>query len=289
MSLLAKIFIVFQTILVMVYLGMTSTLYQHRRDWRTSYQKLKHRYTTVVSRAEKEIRALRTYVISKNDIVAAKESEVRSLKSSLDQETSRASDQARLFQQKVDEYNLLQENLRSLSARLQEALSRNEQLQTRNTELNDAKKLAEDRRETSEGQVARLTALTTSLEQDLSDVRREFADVRKRLRDKELLIAMAENAGVNFELLVPGPPVPAIDGTVVAVKTDVNPPLVLLSVGSDDKVEKGFHFAIYRQGQYVGRVVVERVLRDSAGCRVLFTADGQQIQSGDSAATRLMQ
>ena len=38
---------------------------------------------------------------------------------------------------------------------------------------------------------------------------------------------------------------------------------------------------------FVGKVVVEKVLRDSCGCRVLFTKEGESIQVGDAAATRL--
>lgn len=287
MSLLAKIFIVIQTVLVMSYLGMTATLYQHRRDWRTSYQKLKHRYTTMVSRSQKEIQALRTYVIAKDELIASKEREVRSLKTSLDQQVALAQRNNQLYQEKTAEFNQLNQNFTNLNQRLQEAMRRNEQLNDRKTELEGLLEVATNRREIAEGQVARLTTLKTSLEQDLADLRKQFADTRRQLREKELLISMAEGAGVDFELLVPGPPVPAIDGAVVAVKTDVNPPLVLLSVGQDDKVERGFHFSIYRGSQFIGKVVVERVLRDSAGCRVLFTAEGQQIQPGDSAATRL--
>lgn len=287
MSLLAKIFIVIQTVLVMVYLGMTATLYQHRRDWRTSYQKLKHRYTTAVSRSQKEIQALRTYVIAKDELVASKEREVRSLKTSLDQQVALAQRNNQLYQEKSAEFTQLNQNFTNLSRNLQDANTRNQQLDQRKQELEGLLDVATTRRETAEGQVARLTTLNTSLEQDLGDLRTQFADTRRQLREKELLISMAEGAGVDFELLVPGPPVPAIDGNVVAIKTDVSPPLVLLSVGIDDKVERGFHFSIYRGSQFIGKVVVERVLRDSAGCRVLFTADGQQIQAGDNAATRL--
>jgi hypothetical protein len=287
MSLLAKIFIVMQTVLVMVYLGMTATLYQHRRDWRTSYQKLKTRYTTSVQRAQKEIQALRTYVVAKDELVASKEREVRSLKTALDQQVALAQRNNQLFQEKSAEFTTLQQNFTRLSQNLQESNRTNQQLNERKSELENLLDVATGRRETAEGQVARLTTLNTSLEQDLADLRTQFADTRRSLREKELLISMVEGAGVDIESLVPGPPVPAIDGNVVAVKTDVNPPLVLLSVGTDDKVERGFHFSIYRGSQFVGKVIVERVLRDGAGCRVLFTADGQNIQPGDSAATRL--
>jgi hypothetical protein len=58
-------------------------------------------------------------------------------------------------------------------------------------------------------------------------------------------------------------------------------------VGSDDKVEKGFHFSIYRGAEFVGKVVVAKVLKDTCGCRVLFVRKGETIRVGDSAATRL--
>jgi len=84
-----------------------------------------------------------------------------------------------------------------------------------------------------------------------------------------------------------GPPVPAIDAKVAAFRDDPPPGLVLLTVGSDDKVEKGFQFSIYRGAVFVGKVVVEKVLKDSCGCRVLFVKEGERIQVGDAAATRL--
>ena len=44
MGLLAKILIVVQAVLVFTYLGVSASLFQHRRDWRTGYAKLKERY-----------------------------------------------------------------------------------------------------------------------------------------------------------------------------------------------------------------------------------------------------
>lgn len=136
----------------------------------------------------------------------------------------------------------------------------------------------------------RLEARLADLEQlrstELRELRHELARTRAELREKELLLHMA---GSEPRLLLHRQAlVPAIGGVVVAVQTDVDPQLVLLSVGSDDGVEKGFHFSIYRGSRFVGKVVVEKVLRDSAGCRVLFTAEGHDVRPGDSAATRLL-
>ncbi len=287
MSLLAKVLIVIQTVLVMVYLGMTASLYQHRRDWRTSYLKLKGRYSTAVTRSQKEIEALRSFVQAKSELVSAKERELRQLKTQLDQGLQMAQRYHNLYNAESDKLAQLLEKHGRLADDLKVALEKNASLNERNEELDNLLDTATTRRATAEGQVARLTILKDELEQDIRTLRATYADTREKLREKELLVAMVENAGVNIASLVPGPPVPAIDGTVVAVKSDIQPPLVLLSVGTDDQVEQGFQFSIYRNDKFVGKVVVERVLNDSAGCRVLFTADGQAIQAGDSAATRL--
>ena len=287
MSLLAKVFIVLQTILIMVYLGLTGALYQHRRDWRTSYQKLKGRYSTMVTRSAKEIEALRNFVSAKNQLITAKENEITFLKSQLDAAIREATQRgSELSAEKSRTTNLEAEQTKD-RATIRALGQQNTQLSSQNTTLKGDLDKATSRREIAEGQVARLTNLAGQLEADLGTLRETFAGTRKKLRERELLIAMAENQGVNFASLLPGPPVPAIDGQVLAVKTDVKPALVLLSVGADEKVEAGFQFSVYRGSKFIGKVVVERVLRDSAGCRVVFTAEGESVQSGDTAATRL--
>ena len=287
MSLLAKVFIVLQTILIMVYLGLTGALYQHRRDWRTSYQKLKGRYSTMVSRSAKEIEALRNFVSAKNQLITAKENEITFLKSQLDAAIREAQQRGSELSAEKSRTTKLEAEQTNDRATIRGLGDQNTKLSSQNTTLKGDLDKATSRREIAEGQVARLTNLTGQLEADLGSLRETFAGTRKKLREKELLIAMAENQGVNFASLLPGPPVPAIDGQVLAVKPDVKPALVLLSVGADEKVEAGFQFSVYRGNKFIGKVVVERVLRDSAGCRVIFTAEGESVQSGDTAATRL--
>ena len=47
--------------------------------------------------------------------------------------------------------------------------------------------------------------------------------------------------------------------------------LVALTVGRDDNVREGQEFSVYREGNYIVRVRVERVMNDMAFCRVLPT------------------
>jgi hypothetical protein len=109
------------------------------------------------------------------------------------------------------------------------------------------------------------------------------AKVKERLARSKATILMEREPPTETE----NGPIPWIDARVAAVKNDVSPALVLLSVGSEDRVEKGFHFSVYRGTTFIGKVVVAKVLKDSCGCYVLFTKGGESITAGDSAATRL--
>jgi hypothetical protein len=128
----------------------------------------------------------------------------------------------------------------------------------------------------------RLTAHCAAVEMDLGDLRARWSAEERWFR-----VSSLDRMGVDLDTVVVPAPVPRIDGTVVAVKTDADPDLVLLSVGADHGVERGLHFSLYRGSAFVAKVIVERVLRDTCGCRVLFAADGQEILPGDLAATRL--
>jgi hypothetical protein len=136
---------------------------------------------------------------------------------------------------------------------------------------------------------ARLRAEVLRLSEQLAAerTRAETAIREAELLRRALDAAHVIDASASGAFLMPLPQPPKIDGRVAAVDDFADPPLVLLSVGSDHGVEKGHHFSVYRGSQFVAKVVVERVLRDSCGCRVLFVADGQAIQVGDAAATRL--
>jgi len=61
----------------------------------------------------------------------------------------------------------------------------------------------------------------------------------------------------------------------------------VLSVGSEDKVEKGFTFFVYRDASYVGQVEVDRVFAAKSAARINPEMTPSTIQPGDGATTRL--
>ena len=58
--------------------------------------------------------------------------------------------------------------------------------------------------------------------------------------------------------------------------------LVMLSVGSDDGVKRGYRFTIRRGERYIGKVEVERVFNDMCSARILTKSD---VKEDDDAAT----
>jgi hypothetical protein len=123
----------------------------------------------------------------------------------------------------------------------------------------------------------------------------------KRLRGKEEKIERLQRAlaaegmaGSRFEGLIHaelralspvddvriGGDAGGVAGSVLAVRPEVD--LVMLSVGSDDGVTMDMVFEIERDGQFVGRVKVEKVFTDMCSARIITDAM-TRIREGDDA------
>jgi hypothetical protein len=287
MSLLAKLFIIVQCLLVMVYLGVASTLYQHRRDWRDSYGQMKQRYHEMTVQATKKISELRETVKVKKQFLGLKDAEINSLKREKGRADSDYQDKNTALSQKNTEFAKLQDTNRKLATAYDNAFNSVRSLRSSIKELQDNLNQNIRRRGVAEAQVARLKTTTLNLDTDVQDLAKEYSGVSRALRQKTLLIAMAEERGVNFASLLAGPPARLVRGRVSAVKTDISPALIVIDVGSDDRVEIGYPLSVYRGNVFVGKVIVERVEATASACRLEFAAEGQSIQPGDEVTTRL--
>ncbi len=61
--------------------------------------------------------------------------------------------------------------------------------------------------------------------------------------------------------------------------------MVMISVGSDDQVRKGYRFTVYRGERYVGKVEVEKVFSDMCSARILSDWTKEKIKEGDDVST----
>jgi hypothetical protein len=125
--------------------------------------------------------------------------------------------------------------------------------------------------------------------QQLVAVQKEKARLEKDLHHNSWIIQTLMDHGVPVRESVwsgePTGPVSPIEGKVLAVRPEVN--LVMLSVGSDDGVKKGFRFTVYRGEQYLGKIEVETVFSDMSSARILTDWTKDQIKENDDASTRV--
>lgn len=288
MSLLAKIFIVVITVLSLLFLGVQATLFYHSNDWRDAYERLQSRMKLVVEEKQAEIAAAQTHVKDLEKTISQQESSIAQVKTVSKAAELALADKAAELNRVQGQYATLESSHKTLIQSVEEKDKNLKDFQARISQLEESLRTAQSEKELAEAQVARLTSMKVALEKDLAEVRKDYTETKQKLLDTQLVMDELERIGVPIgSLVINHKPVPPINGKVAAVRTDVSPALVLLTVGKDDKVEKGFHFTVYRGNEFIGKVVVEKVMADSAGCRVLFTAAGKQIKQGDDVATRL--
>ncbi|KAF0246654.1 MAG: hypothetical protein FD180_473 [Planctomycetota bacterium] len=117
---------------------------------------------------------------------------------------------------------------------------------------------------------------------DLAQMEKQLVDVSRAKNDLEQQLAELRDRGRIPPLF---PEEPKIDGVVLGVSDKVN--LVLISVGTKDKVQVGWKFTVYRGDTYVSKLVVEKVEDGWAACRELTDFRKDAIQQGDKVSTRV--
>jgi len=131
-------------------------------------------------------------------------------------------------------------------------------------------------------QVDRATKFASELHEKESFL--EIANERKAQLEKQVANArlLLKQYGLAIESL-PRDHVPSIDGVVSAV-ADAS---VEVTLGGDDGVQMGHFLEVWRDDQYLGRVVVISVKSDRAVGRIIPEFRRGIIQPGDRVATRL--
>lgn len=288
MSLLGKILIVIQAILALLFLGVQGTLYYHTNDWRTAYERTTKRYKKVVEGKNEQVRQLEGDLSERDKALRTARETVSLYKGEIKHLEDKVKDEANAKKDLRGDYDELKRSHQTIVGTIQEKDSQISEYLDRISQLEDNLKEATQNQELAEAQVARLLQQRTALEKDLAEAREAYVKANQKALDQQLVLEELKRQGIPVTSVVGNfPPPPPIRGKVAGVDASVQPSLVLLTVGADDGVKRGYTFTVYRGSQFVGKVLVSRLMADSCGCRVLFTAPGQSIQQGDNAATVL--
>ena len=133
-----------------------------------------------------------------------------------------------------------------------------------------AQRDAEDAQRGLERQIA-------DLEMSLTSANEQVASLDTRLQ------VLVETTGTSYEdILVQK----KVDGAVLQVDTNLG--LVMLNVGGDDGVRKGYSFDVWSGNQYKGQVRVVNVQAGMCSALIENPIEGAPIRQGDSASTRML-
>lgn len=286
MSTLAKVFTIFVIIFSIAQAAVVSTLFYHRTNWRANFESLKRDYVRMTNHKNTMIEAREQKAVTLKQII-------NDYKTNLATYRSNAINESRInlmlktsLAQKIQDYEILLETNSKVVTQIEKLEGTIQQLRSRNEDLKLKYTKARNREELAQAQVARLIRIKSDLEGDLSELKKQYLTERKEREALELWRQRVREVYPNVEsILADEILTPTIRAQVVAVIKNIEPNLVLLSVGENTKVRKGFKFTIYRGKDFVARVVVEKVLPRFCGARVMFKQ--KDIQVGDNAATHI--
>jgi len=282
MSTLTKVFVVLVLVISLVYLGVSATLFAHRVDYKDKWESEVAAHNVSKEAAKTEKTALEADIKTKKDELQARDATVADA-------NNRAAEAKREADALRNDFNKLKGDYTALVAEQQRLQANNNDLAQRNENLNkqnsEEKKLREDAQRVRDTVQAELLAAQDRLEKaykDIAEMEKQIVDVSRAKNDIEAQLAYLRERVPNIgDLAVE----PKIDGVVLGVSDKVN--LVLISVGTKDKVQIGYKFTVYRGSQYVSKLVVDKVEDGWAACRELTEFRKDAIQQGDSASTRV--
>lgn len=282
MSSIAKIFIIINFILSIAYMMLAGTLLAQKWDYKTrlieQIQKSsieKEAQTNKLKEADAKIESLKRGL---EDVT----------RYSIDLKGTITKQQSELVDAKTQNDNL-NEKLAKLEAIYKEINEKIEEKDARISELEASRDKAKEQAEDFNRQKESAEEEKLVVETELNNIKGEIAEKEKlvQMQQKELLevrqiISAAKKRGINLDTLYSKEK--PLDGFITAVSSKL--PLVMISLGSDDNIEKGYQFTVYRGSSYIGTVTVEDVYKDASAARIVKDKTRQRIQKGDSVTTR---
>ncbi len=282
MSAIGKIFIVLNLVFSLVIVGAAASYLSKADDWKTNFDELKATYDTEKESWSQDLSDERARAETLRTEVDDKQSKIEDLE--VANENLNASNQRKdldnqQLRSSVDQIkNTLadfRQNMNDLNNRNSALTDDNAQLRTASLDALEKQKQAEADLQRKVGDLARATDRVGDLEVAVAQIEEEKGHL-------DSLLKIAQSKGFDISSLVA---MKKIDATVVEVDNELG--FVVLSVGKDDEVSKGWTFQIYRDDQYLGEVEIDEVYEKFSAAKIKFAKDDALFQIHDAATTVL--
>lgn len=290
MSIVARVFIVLNLIVSIIFLIFSMEIWTAKTKWQKMYEREREKNVEMKADWQNREIELETAVAQRAAVIQRRNQKISALLADVDKVT--------------DENLALREEVGVAKAQVEVWQAMNEELVRENNRRND--EIAKLHRVLVKQQQAVAVAKQNEvrarndraeMEDELNTLRQAHAALARDKRSIEQELAMQNR---RFEtLLAKGYPVWQIlqedveavqpfipDALVLAVKADVQ--LAMLSVGAANGVKPGYRFTIKRGDKFIGKVQVEKVYPDMCSAKILpdMKAPGEEVQVHDEAISK---
>jgi predicted nucleic acid-binding Zn-ribbon protein len=285
MSTIAKVFTGLNLILAALFLGWAASALSANAGYRSQYDKEVSAHQSSKTQLESELSKLRTekqeadskasrFMAERDDAAARADRTKQDLDTEVRKNAEMRADLSKIAAT-LDE---IENSKNKLQADKDRAVQATNEAEKAKTAAEIAMRAAEEKLADAEGE---LRTAKNSIA-DLEKVRTSLEKEKKTLSTR--LDTVVGQTGINLSDVAA---MPLIEGRVVEVSATPAPGIVQLNVGQSHGVEVGFTFEVFNGDDYKGKVRVTRVHPSSSTAVIHRTVQGQKINQGDSAATRL--
>ncbi len=282
MSNLAKVFIVLNFVLSIVFLASAGVLLAKTDEWRKKFE-------DEVAERKVEVTTLSGRVSQMNTQLVSVTGDRDQLKGGLGEAETARNKYQQDWQAEQGKNNELRKSLEEMSQTLKTIettlASSQEQvaaLQKAKEESETSMREAVDKQRVAEAEVTRLRSEGDDKGGQIEKLGMQLVSVREERDKLQTLVDMASEAGFDMSSLMAQP---AINGRVVEV--DPHAGVVVLSVGAQAGVKKGYTLHVYRGGDYVGMVMVDDVYPDLSAASIVKLRPNMEVRKLDEVSTRL--
>lgn len=271
MSIVARVFVVLNLILSIVFLVFAMQIWTAPTKWQKMYEVERKKNIELKADFQDRVLKLSMDVVQKEEVLKGRKQDIITYKKDI----NKLRDEKLELQGKLGEAesraNMQQahneELMRELSRRADELVKLKGVL----IKQQQAVAVARENEGKARNEKAELENDVNSLRQQVATLSRDKRvveeDLAQQSRRIEALLArgvpIVELIGEDPETLQPYTP----DAQVLAVKPDLD--LVMISIGSNQGVKPGFRFTVSRGDQYIAKVQVEKVYPDMCSARLV--------------------
>lgn len=282
MSSIAKIFIIINFILSIAYMMLAGTLLAQKWDYKTQLIEQIQKSSQekqVQEQKEKQANAKIESLESTLGDIRKDAIELRGEKQQLDLSIITATTTNDNLNQRL---NNLEASYKEINDKIGKKDARISELEASRDKAKEQTEDAIRLKESAEEEEAVVETELNNIKGDIAEKEKTIQKQGRELTELRQIIEAARKRGLNLKSLYSKEK--PLDGFITAVSRKL--PLVMISLGSDDQVKKGYQFTVYRGNNYVGTVTIEDVYKDASAARVVKDKTRLVIQKGDSVTTR---